>query len=89
MTTAERQRLNLIDARDAAAELKLARGVPQLRRMAERREYPELLHVARGEYRVRLEDHEAFIAGRWTSVEKARADLQWERARELLLKGGT
>lgn len=46
-----------------------------LRRMAARREYPELLHVTRGVYRVRLVDHQAWLEGRWTLAEAAAADL--------------
>ncbi len=78
----------LLDARDVAAELfpKMTPGAAlrRLRGMAERGEYPELLHVTRGEYRVRTTDHEAWEQGRWTLTEKARADLAWERAREKL-----
>ncbi|MGE3171193.1 MAG: hypothetical protein AB7O97_01125 [Planctomycetota bacterium] len=53
--------------------------------MAERREYPELLHVTRGQYRVRRSDHQAWKDGRWTLAERERADLQWERMRAKLL----
>jgi len=78
-----------LDARDVARELLLTDrqgrpSVDRLRRMAERREYPELLHVTRGEYRVRRADHEAWVQGRMTMAEQARAELQWYRVREKL-----
>jgi hypothetical protein len=76
----------LLDAKAVADDL----GIPleQLKRMARRGEYPELLHVTRGAYRVRKTDHDAWEAARWTKAEMAREELMAERARELLLKGG-
>lgn len=73
---------DLLDAKDVAAELRVT--LAALKRMARRREYPELLHVTRGEYRVRRSDHEAFKAARWTSAEMAREELQAQRDKEAL-----
>lgn len=53
--------------------------------MAAKGEYPELLHVTRGAYRVRASEHEAWMASRWTKAEQARADLAWERVRAQIL----
>lgn len=74
-----------LDLRAVAKSL----GVPltTLRRMAERGEYPELLRITRGVYRVRAGDHEAWLASRWTSAEAARAELLHERAKAQLLGG--
>jgi hypothetical protein len=63
----------LRDLRDIAAELLLPAA--QIRAMVRRGEYPELLRVARGEYRVRVADHEAWKAGRWTGVEMAKQQI--------------
>ena len=76
--------VDLLDARAVATELLIT--VPRLRRMAERGDYPELLHVDRGAYRVRRVDHEAWKQGRWTNAEKARTELLCERAREAVLR---
>ena len=67
---------DLIDAQ-AVAEC-LGIKLDMLRRMASRREYPELLHVTRGIYRVRRIDHEAWMEGRWTFAEEAAARLTVE-----------
>lgn len=75
--------LDLLDARTVAAQLLIT--VARLRTMAERREYPELLHVTRGEYRVRRADHEAWAAGRWTSAERAHTELVHARAKQAVL----
>jgi hypothetical protein len=76
----------LMDATEVCDELSIK--LSTLRRMADRGEYPELLHVTRGIYRVRRVDHEAWKAGRWTSAEKARSFLMHERARAILLGKG-
>ena len=52
-----------------------------LQGMARRGDYPELLHVMRGVYRVRRTDHEAWLAGRMTRAEMAREELQAERVK--------
>ena len=72
-----------LDARDAAAELLVS--LPVLKRMAARREYPELTLVTRGRWIVRRSEHEAFLAGRTTSALVARAELMLERARAKLM----
>lgn len=56
-----------------------------LRRMAARREYPELLHVTRGVYRVRLVDHQAWLEGRWTLAEAASAQVKREAIRGVVV----
>jgi hypothetical protein len=76
-----------LDAKQVADDLGIK--LDQLKRIARRREYPELLHVTRGVYRVRKTDHEAWEAARWTSAEMAREELAAERAREAILKGGS
>lgn len=77
---------DLLDVRPICRRLGIK--VARLRSMAERGEFPELLHVDRGEYRVNRVDYEAWFEGRWTQAEKARADLQWERERERMLQRG-
>lgn len=72
-------------ADDVCAELRI--GLAALKRMARRGEYPELLHVTRGAYRVLRTDHEAWKQGRTTSAEQARAELMAERAKAELLEG--
>lgn len=72
-----------IDARTAAAELLVS--LPVLKRMAERGEFPELLHVTRGQWRVLRSDYEAWRQGRTTSAVLARAELMLERARAELM----
>jgi len=71
-----------IDAAEVAASLGISLGL--LRRMSRRKEYPELLHVTRGTYRVRRIDHEAWESARMTSAEMAREELQAERDRAAL-----
>ncbi|MFY9341145.1 MAG: hypothetical protein WAT39_01560 [Planctomycetota bacterium] len=75
--------VELLDARFVTRELGIT--LPVLRRMSRKGEYPELLHVTRGVYRVRRVDHESWMAARWTSAEVAREELQAERARAALL----
>ena len=53
-----------LDAAAVAEDLGI--GLGMLRRMARRGEYPELLHVSRGVYRVLRVDHEAWVSGRMT-----------------------
>lgn len=74
----------LLDARDVCADLSIK--LAKLRAMAERGEFPELLHVTRGEYRVRRTDYEAWQAGRWTRAEMARSELEWHRMQRELQK---
>lgn len=74
-----------LDARDVAMELHIK--LATLRRMAARGEYPELIHVTRGQYRVLRSSHEAWLAGRTTSAVLARAELMLERARAELMGG--
>ena len=80
----------LLDAQ-AVADC-LAIPMSKLRTMASRGEYPELLHVTRGIYRVRLTDHQAWLEGRWTHAEAAAADLTIAavrgEVRNRLAKGG-
>lgn len=73
-----------IDCREVADELDLKGGVALLRRMALRGEFPELLHVTYGEYRVRRQDYAIWQASRMTSGEVARAKLQEARIRQAL-----
>lgn len=68
-----------LDAKHVAAELGVK--LEALQRMARRREFPELLHVTRGEYRVRRTDYEAWEQARMTSSEMAREELAAERMR--------
>lgn len=68
-----------LDASVIATELGI--DLAALRRMARRGEYPELLHVSRGVYRVRRVDHESWIEGRMTKSEMAREELVAERMR--------
>jgi hypothetical protein len=75
---------DFLDARDVAAQLLLLnrRGKPdvaRLRRLAERGEYPELLHVCQGQYRVRRSDHEAWMAARMTKAELEQAEFDAAR----------
>lgn len=72
----------LIDVREVCAELGIKLDV--LRRMAERGEYPELLRVTRGVYRVRSDEHRSWMASRWTKAEQARAEITYWRMRETL-----
>lgn len=74
---------NLLDAAQVAADLLIP--LATLRRMAAKGEYPELLHVTRGQYRVRAAEHESWMASRWTKAEEARASLAWERVRAQIL----
>ena len=74
-----------LDARTAAAELLVS--LPVLKRMSQRGEFPELLHVSRGSYRVLRSDFEAWKQGRTTSAVVARATLLLEKARAELLGG--
>lgn len=76
-----------LDARTVAAELGIK--LATLKRMSERREFPELLHVTRGEYRVLRSDYEAWRQGRTTSAVLARAELLLERARAELMGGAS
>lgn len=71
-----------IDARVVADELLIT--LTKLRRMSRRGEYPDLLHVTRGQWRVLRTDHEAWKHGRTVSAEAARAELMHERAKEAL-----
>ena len=73
----------LLDAADVARALLIS--VSTLRRMSDRREYPPLLRVTRGQYRVRRQDHEDWLAANWTEGRQARAELLAEHARYLLL----
>lgn len=73
-----------IDADDVVRELELKGGLATLKRMARRREFPELLHVTHGQYRVRRSDYEAWEQARMTSAEMAREELQAVRDREAL-----
>jgi hypothetical protein len=74
-----------LDASTIAASLGVDLAV--LKRMARRREFPELLHVTRGVYRVRRTDYEAWESARMTSAEMAREELQAARDREALAGG--
>jgi len=58
--------------------------LPTLRRMSKRGEYPDMLHVTRGQWRVLRTDHEAWKQGRTVSAESARAELMHERAKEAM-----
>jgi hypothetical protein len=77
---------DLLDARDVAKQLLIR--LPTLRHMAERGEYPQLLHVCRGQYRVRRTDHEAWLAGRWTKAEQEMADFHAARIEASILEDG-
>ncbi len=68
-----------IDAKEVATSLGIE--LAALRRMARKREFPELLHVSHGVYRVRRTDYEAWESGRMTSAEMAREEIQAERMR--------
>lgn len=68
-----------IDVDDVAEELGITKAL--LRRMARKREFPELLHVTRGKYRVRRTDYEAWLQGRMTGAEMAREEIAAERMR--------
>jgi len=72
--------VRLLDAKQVCDELGIKLDV--LRRMAERGEYPELLHVTRGVYRVREDDHRSWMASRWTKAEQARVELTYWRIKE-------
>lgn len=74
-----------MDAADAASELLVT--VDRLRKMASKRQFPELLRVAKGTYRLRRSDYEAWKAARWTAAEEARAELEWHRIRQSLTGG--
>ncbi len=68
-----------LDAKTIATSLDVT--LEALKRMARRREFPELLHVTRGTYRVRRTDYEAWESARMTSAEMAREELAAERMR--------
>lgn len=68
-----------LDAKTIATSLGIT--LAALQRMARRRDFPELLHVTRGVYRVRRTDYEAWESGRMTSAEMAREELAAERMR--------
>lgn len=68
-----------LDAKQVADELGVTLAV--LQRMARRREFPEMLHVTRGVYRVRSTDLAAWQEARMTSSEMAREELAAERMR--------
>lgn len=76
---------DLLDAAQVARELLIT--LSKLRRMAAAGDYPELLRVSRGCYRVRRADHEAWMAGRWTMAESARAEIEWWRVKAQMLGG--
>jgi hypothetical protein len=75
---------DLVDAAEVAKALLIS--LTALRRMSDRREYPPLLRVTRGQYRVRRQDHEAWMEENWTEGRQARAELLAEHARYLLQK---
>lgn len=79
MSTAEQR--EWLDAAEIADTLKVRGGVSRLRLLAKRGKFPELLHVDRGEYRVRRVDYEAWERGNMTSAEAARDELHAERVR--------
>ena len=60
----------------------------KLQRMARAGQFPEMLHVSRGEYRVPQLDYESWKASRWTSAEKAREEMQFERDKAALARRG-
>ncbi|MBL8738426.1 MAG: hypothetical protein JNL12_18490 [Planctomycetes bacterium] len=68
-----------LDATEIAKSLGIE--LADLKRMARRRQFPELLHVKRGTYRVRHTDYEAWESARMTSSEMAREELAAERMR--------
>ena len=72
----------LLDAKAVAEELLIP--FAQLQRMARRGEYPELLNVTRGVYRVRKTDHQAWMQSRWTRAQMASDELEAERMRAAL-----
>lgn len=74
-----------LTAAEVCAELRIKLAV--LKRMSARGEFPEMLHVTRGEFRVLRADFAAWKAGRTTSAVLARAELQLERARAELMGG--
>lgn len=69
----------LLDASHVASWLGIS--LPALRRMSARGDYADLLRVSRGVYRVRRVDHDAWIAERWTSAEKAADDMRAQTMR--------
>lgn len=66
-----------LNASDIAASLGVDLAV--IKRMARKGEFPELLHVTRGTYRVRRVDYESWEQARMTSSEAAREELRAER----------
>ena len=76
----------LLDAKSVCVSLTIP--LSTLKGMARRGDYPELLHVSRGIYRVRRIDHESWMAARWTGAEMAREELAAERIRAELLGRG-
>lgn len=66
-----------LDAGAIAKDLGIT--LAKLRRMARDGQFPEMLHVSRGCYRVPRIDYDAWKQSRMTSAEMAREELQFER----------
>lgn len=75
---------DLLDAAVVARHLMIS--LARLQQLARRGEYPELLRIGRGQYRVRRVDHEAWYRANWTQAREARADLLAEQARAECLR---
>jgi hypothetical protein len=71
-----------IDAIDVARQLGVS--IKRLVRMAELGQYPELIHVTRGVYRVELSAHEMWVESRRSTACAARAELLHAKATEAL-----
>jgi predicted DNA-binding transcriptional regulator AlpA len=75
---------DLLDAREVARTLGVS--VRRLEQLAKRSEFPELLRIGRGQYRLRRTDYEAWYRAAWTKEREARADLLAEQIRHELLR---
>jgi hypothetical protein len=77
---------NFLDAAAVADELLIP--LAKLRSLSRKGQYPPLLEIAPRCYRVRREDHDAWVASRWTHAVAARAELAWFRVRDQLNRAG-
>jgi hypothetical protein len=75
---------DLIDAKLACRYLSVS--LSSLRRMAINREFPELLHIRRGVYRIRKRELESWLQSRWTFAELDNAALRAAQIRDELLR---
>lgn len=72
----------MLDAVQVAKTLGVS--IQRLVRMAERGEYPDLVCVSRGVYRIERAEHEMWVASRRATARAARAVIAAARVRDAL-----